>query len=77
MVCNYGLVKHEALRLTTFKQSPEGDERPCRARTPSRPAPAKAGEIQSAGKLRFPLSCSGFACASDSTPYGACGPQTA
>ena len=37
----------------------------------------KSGQEQSAGKLHFPLSCCGFACASDSTPIGACGPQTA
>ena len=40
-------------------------------------APAKADGTWSAGKLRFPLSCYGFACAADSTPIGACGPQTA
>ena len=40
-------------------------------------APAKAGETRSAGKLRFPLSCYGFAFAADSTLNGAYGPQTA
>ena len=48
-----------------------------RALNPCIPVPAKAGKNQSAGKLRFPLPCSGFACASDATPIGAYGPQTA